>query len=133
MTSSLKLKESMTSSLYIVSSKKSILKLLSKVNVYKVGHHGSRNATPKTLWNAFENRSTRVSDTGRLKTFVSTMSYKHGRGSNHTEVPRRTLVDALRSESEYHTTQDLKLKNRVRTMNGCRYEGTLCITCEIKL
>ena len=25
-------------------------KLLSGVNVYKVGHHGSLNATPKSLW-----------------------------------------------------------------------------------
>ena len=25
--------------------------LLRNVDLYKVGHHGSRNATPKTLWN----------------------------------------------------------------------------------
>src|SRR3546814_15477894 len=29
---------------------------LSKVNVYKVGHHGSLNTTPKDLWNGIEAR-----------------------------------------------------------------------------
>ena len=28
--------------------------LLASVNLYKVGHHGSRNATPKSLWKLFE-------------------------------------------------------------------------------
>src|SRR3984885_8383923 len=31
--------------------------LLSSVNLYKVGHHGSRNATPKSLWKLFKNKS----------------------------------------------------------------------------
>jgi beta-lactamase superfamily II metal-dependent hydrolase len=33
--------------------------LLSSVNLYKVGHHGSRNATPKSLWKLFKNKSER--------------------------------------------------------------------------
>ena len=34
-----------------------VRKLLSDVDVYKVGHHGSLNATPKTLWNLFRKRA----------------------------------------------------------------------------
>jgi hypothetical protein len=114
-------------------SKPSIKRLLEKVNVYKVGHHGSRNATPKTLWKGFKNRSTKKSDKVRLKTFVSTMAGKHGKSKSHTEVPRKTLVEALQNGSEFHTTQDLTTKNKNKTMNGCRFEGNLCLACEIEL
>lgn len=100
-------------------SKPSVRRVLEKVNVYKVGHHGSRNATPKTLWNAFKTRSTDASDKGRLKSFMSTMPGKHGKAASKTEVPRKTLVQALESESEYHTTQNLKKKD-------------LSFACEIK-
>src|SRR5262249_46000549 len=31
--------------------------LLASVNLYKVGHHGSLNATPKSLWKLFKNKS----------------------------------------------------------------------------
>jgi hypothetical protein len=94
-------------------SKKEVRTLLSEVDVYKVGHHGSRNATPKTLWNGFKNRSTKKTDKSRLKTFMSTMPGKHGKTISKTEVPRRTLVAALINESEFHTTQDLKAKDIV--------------------
>jgi hypothetical protein len=95
-------------------SKPAIRQLLSKVNVYKVGHHGSRNATPKTLWNGFKNRSPKEADEGRLKTFVSTMAGKHGKAASNTEVPRKSLVEAMVKDSEFHTTQDLKGKNNIR-------------------
>lgn len=88
-------------------------RLLEGVDVYKVGHHGSRNATPKTLWNGFKKRSTKTTGK-RLETFVSTMSGKHGKPVSKTEVPRRTLVDALSKESDYYTTQDLKGKTKIR-------------------
>lgn len=81
------------------------LALLKGVDVYKVGHHGSRNATPKTLWENFERRSERAGDPRRLKTIVSTMPGKHGSKKNHSEVPRETLVNELTSFSEYHTTE----------------------------
>src|SRR5207244_3942308 len=42
-------------------SKPECKKLLAEVDVYKVGHHGSLNATPKTLWNLFQNRSKKKS------------------------------------------------------------------------
>lgn len=90
-------------------SKPAIKKLLAGVDLYKVGHHGSRNATPRTLWNGFKKRSTKKS-ASRLKTFCSTMSGKHGKPSSKTEVPRKTLVEALEKESDYFTTQSLKKK-----------------------
>jgi hypothetical protein len=36
------------------------------------------------------------------------MAGKHGKDSAKTEVPRKTLVEALESESNYSTTQDLR-------------------------
>ena len=38
--------------------------LLKDVDVYKVGHHGSLNATPKTLWNAFSRNGRRRKTAG---------------------------------------------------------------------
>lgn len=101
-------------------SKPAIRRLLSTVNVYKVGHHGSRNATPKTLWNGFKNRSTKKTEKRRLKSFMSTMKDKHGKVASNTEVPRRTLVKALDGESELFNTQSLK-------------KGSISLVCEIKL
>jgi len=94
-------------------SKPAIKRLLAGVDVYKVGHHGSRNATPKTLWNGFKKRSPKKNGK-RLETFVSTMPGKHGKAASKTEVPIKTLVDALDKESDYYTTQDLKGKNNIR-------------------
>jgi hypothetical protein len=80
--------------------------LLRGVDVYKVGHHGSLNATPKTLWRAFDKRGGPTSR-GRLKTVLSTMADKHGDESKGTEVPRRTLVDQLVKESDVSRTDAL--------------------------
>jgi hypothetical protein len=88
-------------------------RLLKEVSLYKVGHHGSRNATPKSLWSLFANRSKKQSPQ-RLQTVVSTMAGKHGHSDSGTEVPRATLVNALKSESTYFTTQDLKGKTAIR-------------------
>ncbi len=82
-------------------------KLLEDVNVYKVGHHGSLNATPKSLWNKFTHKD-KPGASERLTTVVSTMAGKHGKPANKTEVPRGPLVDALKAESDFFTTQDLK-------------------------
>ena len=58
-------------------------KLLSQVEIYKVGHHGSLNATPKKLlWENFKKRS---SNGHRLKAFVSTLPGKHG---SRRKVPK---------------------------------------------
>jgi hypothetical protein len=37
--------------------KKELMKLLADLAFYKVGHHGSRNTTPKSLWTNFMLRS----------------------------------------------------------------------------
>jgi hypothetical protein len=82
--------------------------LLSRVNLYKVGHHGSLNATPKSLWKMFQNKSADAHSASRLNSLMSTMEHKHGREQSHTEVPRKTLVSQLRSQSNLFSTQDLK-------------------------
>jgi hypothetical protein len=83
--------------------------LLAGTDVYKVGHHGSLNATPKSLWDLFAKKSTRLG-VDRLVTIVSTKAGKHGSRSRRTEVPRRTLVDELKSHSSHFSTQTLRAK-----------------------
>jgi hypothetical protein len=84
-----------------------IKSLLAGVDLYKVGHHGSRNATPKELWNRFKKRSKTKTPT-RLRSLMSTMAGKHGHVLSKTEVPRSTLVNALKDETELLTTQTFK-------------------------
>jgi hypothetical protein len=88
--------------------------LLKSVTLYKVGHHGSLNATPKSLWTLFKHRSPRKRDADRLISLLSTMEGKHGTETSHTEVPRRTLVNALARESEHFTTQTLTSRHFFR-------------------
>jgi hypothetical protein len=90
-----------------------IKNLLKGVDVYKVGHHGSRNATPKWLWNDFEKKSDNKEDKERLKTLISTMEGRHGR-SEETKVPRQTLVDALSDSSDYYSTEGTAEKDGVQ-------------------
>ena len=80
--------------------------LLAGVRVYKVGHHGSRNGTPRSLWNLFLHRS-RDSESSRLLSILSTRPGTHGSEPAHTEVPRRTLVETLERESNLFCTQNL--------------------------
>ncbi|MDZ4406268.1 hypothetical protein [Prosthecobacter sp.] len=84
-----------------------IRKMLEKVDFYKVGHHGSLNATPKTLWGLFTKKG-KAGAAGRLKTVVSTMPGKHGSTTAGTEVPRRPLVEALSKNSDYFSTTQLE-------------------------
>jgi hypothetical protein len=86
--------------------KAKVARLVAGVDFYKVGHHGSLNATPrKWVWEAFSKRKGR-----KLQTMISTMAGKHGKTASKTEVPRRTLVTALETESHLKNTQDLKKK-----------------------
>jgi hypothetical protein len=80
-------------------------KLLAGVNLYKVGHHGSRNATPKSLWKLFGNRSTDKNNKKRLASLMSTLEGKHGSEENHSEVPRETLVTELERDTNLFSTQ----------------------------
>jgi hypothetical protein len=79
--------------------------LLADVDLYKVGHHGSLNATPKKLlWEGFKKRGS----SKRLTTVLSTLPGKHGKAQNNTEVPRKPLLKALEEESDLNNTNDLK-------------------------
>lgn len=80
--------------------------LLKDVLVYKVGHHGSLNSTPKSLWALFTRKRERESP-GRLQTVLSTKPGKHGSVQSNTEVPRGTLVAELQKESDFFSTQTL--------------------------
>jgi hypothetical protein len=80
---------------------------LAGANFYKVGHHGSLNATPKTLWNAFENQG-EAATPGRLATMVSTLAGKHGSVDRGTEVPRKVLLAELEKLSDLHDTEKLE-------------------------
>jgi hypothetical protein len=62
---------------------------LAKVDFYKVGHHGSRNATPKSLVAMWRQRPA----SQKLLSMMSTKSGVHGRGER--AVPRAPLVQAL--------------------------------------
>jgi hypothetical protein len=87
-----------------------IADLLSQVDLYKVGHHGSLIAIPKTLWGMFDKRSITKSDPDRMYSVVSTRGGVHGSRSQNTEVPRRTLVTALKHQTNHHSTQDQRKK-----------------------
>jgi hypothetical protein len=81
-------------------------RMLAGVDVYKVGHHGSLNATPKTLlWENFRKRNQPANRI--LHTLLSTLPGKHGRVKSGTEVPRRPLLEALEKETILQSTDDL--------------------------
>jgi len=80
--------------------------LLETTTVYKVGHHGSRNATPRSLWKDFKNKSKQTHKKSRLTTVMSTMKGKHGH-SIDTIVPLPKMVDAMKSESNFFSTEEI--------------------------
>jgi beta-lactamase superfamily II metal-dependent hydrolase len=87
--------------LKVASDKTKNLADLRDVTVYKVGHHGSLNATPKTLWKNFSLK-------GRgLQTLLSTKPNKFGHTKSGTEVPRDSLVTELKKNSKLFATTDL--------------------------
>lgn len=92
---------------YALSQEKTV-KLLKEVDVYKVGHHGSLNATPKTLWNLFEKKAASNTKSGHLVSVMSTLHGVHGT-SPTTSVPRETLVRELEHHSELHTTETVSV------------------------
>ena len=65
-----------------------LAKQLASVDLYKVGHHGSRNASPRSLVRLWQER-----DRG-LTSLMSTLPGVHGT-TEATAVPRSTLVAAL--------------------------------------
>lgn len=96
---------------------------LRNVDFYKVGHHGSLNATPRTLWQLFSHRGNRRTPR-RLTTLASTRSNsKHGSRANNTEVPRETLVAELRKNSNFRSTQELEGSGRLALQLIFRFVG----------
>ncbi|MFC2132374.1 hypothetical protein ACFLRG_01100, partial [Bacteroidota bacterium] len=83
---------------YILSQKQ-LKSKLSNVILYKVGHHGSTNATPKSLWNIIQNQY------NKNKCLISLISTKEG---HHSEVPRKSLLNALENNSDLFSTQGWK-------------------------
>jgi hypothetical protein len=75
---------------------------LADVDLYKVGHHGSRNATPKSLFALWQQRPS----TRPLMTLMSTRPGVHG-DSPETRVPRQTLIDALETRGTLLRTDTL--------------------------
>jgi len=86
-------------------SQKPYEKLLRGVHVYKVGHHGSTNATPRlTLWGRFANAGA-ASKRARLQTVLSTLPGVFPGKSADTAVPQPNLMRALRRESALLDTE----------------------------
>jgi beta-lactamase superfamily II metal-dependent hydrolase len=81
--------------------KKKYRDLLRNVKLYKVGHHGSTNATPKKLWALFKRRGA-VRDP-----IISLLSTEKG---HHSKVPRPSLVKALDTETKLESTQSWRNK-----------------------
>jgi hypothetical protein len=75
---------------------------LADIDLYKVGHHGSRNATPKHLYALWDSPGRRVPK--KMVTLLSTLPGKHG---NDNPVPKQNLVDALEVVSTLHRTDTL--------------------------
>ncbi len=99
--------ENWSYALFSAPNHKAIQKRLAGTRFYKVGHHGSLNATPKTLWNMFEHRN-EAATPGRLATMVSTLAGKHGSADRGTEVPRKLLLAELDSMSDLRDTERLR-------------------------
>jgi ribonuclease BN (tRNA processing enzyme) len=76
---------------------------LAAVDLYKVGHHGSRNATPRSLHALWVDRPDTLP---RLTALMSTRPDVHGE-SEATAVPRATLVTALEQVASLISTDDL--------------------------
>ncbi len=81
---------------------------LANVDLYKVGHHGSRNATPRSLHRLWVDER----DHGRpLVAMMSTMPGVHGE-TPATAVPKQTLLDALGRCGPLYATNLLRTESR---------------------
>jgi hypothetical protein len=65
--------------------------VLGKIDFYKVGHHGSTNATPIDALNAMRDGCVAM---------CSTQPGAYGKPENNSEVPRVPLIDALEKKTE---------------------------------
>jgi len=91
-----------------------VRKLLRGVDVYKVGHHGSLNATPKTMLELFEKTASKLEGGAPMHSLLSSMRGVHGSTERKTEVPRTSLENALARETQLHSTVEMaSIKERV--------------------
>ncbi|MBI3270119.1 MAG: hypothetical protein HYZ53_14010 [Planctomycetes bacterium] len=104
--------ENWSHALFQAPDRNELRELLRGVTIYKVGHHGSLNGTPKTLWGLMTGAG-RAAGGEPLQTLLSTRKGKHGKVENGTEVPRRPLVSALEAKSNLWSTEDLKGANEL--------------------
>jgi hypothetical protein len=84
-------------------------KRLSEVDLYKVGHHGSRNATPRSLF-ALWNQPETISRP--MVGIMSTRPGVHGK-TEATAVPRASLVSALEQRMTLVSTHRLAPESQV--------------------
>jgi hypothetical protein len=91
-------------------------RLLTSVDLYKVGHHGSRNATPKSLFRLWEQQSRNERP---MVALMSTMPDVHGK-TEATAVPRGSLVTALGLRMDLVRTDDLEERESVTVAAPCR-------------
>ncbi len=96
--------ENWSYALFEARNRRAIRNRLKRAAFYKVGHHGSLNATPKTLWKDFA-RKNAASTPDRMWTMVSTQAKLHGDAEDDTEVPRETLIAELGAQSDFLTTE----------------------------
>src|SRR6185295_3450968 len=83
-----------------------VCKKLREVDCYKVGHHGSLNATPRSLLELFAKRRGGIEPV--MTSVVSTLAEKHGRQEEGTEVPRSKLMAALADQTNLYSTQRME-------------------------
>jgi hypothetical protein len=76
--------------------------LLGNLDFYKVGHHGSTNATPIAAVNAMNNKG--------FVAMCSTQADSFGSVANKSEVPRIPLIDALKEKSTLVRSDQLAVK-----------------------
>lgn len=75
----------------------------SRLDLYKVGHHGSRNATPKNALFPLWKRRRRRTD--RMLALMSTLSDAYGEAGGHP-VPSAALTTALRDSFRLVSTEE---------------------------
>jgi hypothetical protein len=75
--------------------------ILGNLDFYKVGHHGSTNATPITAVEAMG---------GNFAAMCSTQEDSFGSKANKSEVPREPLLDALGKKSKLVRSDQIAVK-----------------------
>lgn len=77
---------------------------LANLDLYKVGHHGSRNATPRTLHGLWATQ--RGAGAPRMTALLTTRAGVHG-DTVATAVPRASLLEALAAVADLYSTHQI--------------------------